>query len=230
MPAIKLKSKVAKQLTLNIEKLQKTVVAILDGKATTAAEQIKLAGGNTSSEGATAINASISMGDQIKSLKMEDTKEVVEIHAEENSEIAGGQVESVEMNSTKENIEFESTDKSEGTKVGTDIVAAKKEKKVRGVEIIHVSKTSKPLEDGVYIVRALGKGKYETINLENIRLRTLRSEGAGLGLDNNLERANSFFLGGYQWADYIVKCALASRYSSKLSLDNLDASKPNSCC
>ena len=213
-------------MTVNIEKFQKAVVAKLEGKATTAAEQIKLATGNTSAEGAAASNASISMGDQIESLKMNDTKEV-ESHAGEKLEIAGGQVESIEMNDAKENMELESTDKSESAKVGTDVVAAKKEKNVRGVETIHMSKTSKPLEDGVYIVRALGNGKYETINLENIRLRALRSEGAGLGLDNNLERANSFFLRGYQWADYIEKCALGSRYSSKLS--NLDASKPNSC-
>lgn len=81
--------------------------------------------------------------------------------------------------------------------------------------IFNTFATAQYLPDGLCIIRSVGFDKYEIVNLDKISLNTLRSDGAGLGLAHNLERANAFYMRGSAWSDAVEKCALASRYSSK---------------
>ena len=84
---------------------------------------------------------------------------------------------------------------------------------IKGIEIV---RTTVALQEGLSIVRPLGDGKYEIINIQNLPLSSLDSKGAGLNLDNDLARANAFYLRGDQWVNAITKCAFAARYGGKI--------------
>lgn len=105
------------------------------------------------------------------------------------------------------NVESELKVKKAHNEIRTAVTEAKN---VRG---FHTFRSSEALSDGLCILRNAGGGKYEIVNLHNISLETLWSDGAGLGLANNLQLANSFLVRGHQWVDALEKCAVASRYA-----------------
>lgn len=87
--------------------------------------------------------------------------------------------------------------------------------------------TTQHLPEGLSIVNSVGNGRIEIINLEEISLPTIRSAGAGMGLDTDRKLANAFHLRGIKVVEAIEKCAIAARYSGEShASSNLD--KPES--
>jgi hypothetical protein len=85
--------------------------------------------------------------------------------------------------------------------------------RIKGVETFT---TTAALQEGLSIVRPLGGGKFEIINLQSLPLSSLNTKGAGLHLNTDVTRANAFYLRGDQWVNAITKCAFAARYAGKI--------------
>lgn len=76
--------------------------------------------------------------------------------------------------------------------------------------------TKVALQPGVCVLRKLGNGKYEIVNLKTISLDNIMSRRGGLELDKNQDRANMFYVPTYEWVEVIKKCTIAAAmYSGK---------------
>jgi hypothetical protein len=122
------------------------------------------------------------------------------------------------------NIDAAQSATSSGTTIAQNMVDAVEPtelnttKDVPGVEIISIAKTANDIEGfqpGLYIMRGLPDGNFEAFSLNKMSIDAIMSQGAGLELDTNLDRANAFHIPTYQWVGAIEKCALAARYSGK---------------
>lgn len=135
------------------------------------------------------------MGDLAQNDNTEHQKHVVESDAKEYPEIGVVYNETTAFKNKKDN----------------------KEEKVDGRPVVLFFGNANAVLPGLSTVRHLGNGFYEIINLSATTIQTLQSKGCGaLGLHKNVDRANAFYLAGYQWTDIIEKFALASRYSGEL--------------
>ncbi|KAH7386289.1 hypothetical protein BKA64DRAFT_711519 [Cadophora sp. MPI-SDFR-AT-0126] len=75
-----------------------------------------------------------------------------------------------------------------------DVVPEKK----RG-PVFETFKTNKKLVDGLCVVRALGGGRYEIVNLNNVDQQQFSSEEMGVFIENNESRRNILDVGEKEW-------------------------------
>lgn len=214
--AMKLKFVAAKKLTVYIEEVQKTVPGAFEAKAKAISEKEKQKASSTSNDKKTSSDLSIPTSDELENGDMMDTRDVLKAEGEKISDEKSYQGQGDKSEDGMDVDEPHAQNAEAGGEASTKIVGV--EKNVHGVQAVRISKNAKPVNDGIYILRSLGNGKHETINLFEISLKTLQAKGAGrLGLNMDLDRANSFFFRPHQWTDIIEKCALAARYSGKTS-------------
>jgi hypothetical protein len=89
---------------------------------------------------------------------------------------------------------------------------------VENARVFDTFSTTKILQDGLCLLRCLGDGKYEIVNLDNIPRTTLSSEEAGRELASVPERGNLFHVRESRWEDAMEKCSqVAEKYSCKIN-------------
>ena len=82
--------------------------------------------------------------------------------------------------------------------------------------VFETFKTNKKLEDGLCVVRALGGGRYEIVNLKNVDQEQFSSEEMGCVINNNDSRREVLDVGEREWEAAKFTLGQAVRSASKL--------------
>ncbi|PBP24038.1 hypothetical protein BUE80_DR005167 [Diplocarpon rosae] len=77
------------------------------------------------------------------------------------------------------------------------------------VPIFQIVKVDRKLEDGLCLVRALGHGRYELVNLKNVDHDIISSKETGVMIKADEERLNAFKLDKKEWEATAFKCHMA---------------------
>ncbi|CAL3968007.1 unnamed protein product [Diplocarpon coronariae] len=81
--------------------------------------------------------------------------------------------------------------------------------------IFQVVRVNKKLEDGLCLVRALGHGRYELVNLKNVNHDEISSEETGVMIKADEQRLNAFKLDKKEWDAAAFKCHMAVGSANK---------------
>jgi hypothetical protein len=84
-------------------------------------------------------------------------------------------------------------------------------------EVFTTFETGEELKEGLCIVRSLGGGKYELVNLNTVPRSRLASENTGDILKGDPERRAMFTINKEQWNEAIVKTEMAANSAGEFS-------------
>jgi hypothetical protein len=89
-------------------------------------------------------------------------------------------------------------------------------------EVFAIFEAGTELEEGLCIVRSLGGGKYELVNLNTVPRGLIASEDTGNILKGDPERRQMFAINKEQWDEAILKTELAAKSAGEQSSSDLN--------
>ncbi len=117
--------------------------------------------------------------------------------------------------SYKDESEEESEEESNADDDGFGFDDATELVEVEKKPVFTVFESEAPLEEGLCVVRSLGGGKYELVNLDAVPRNYLASEEIGITIKNIPQRREMFTITKERWQEASVKIELAAKSAGK---------------